>query len=154
MQQPNWETSTIIVHLACAYWPRLRAGCWAAVLVCGARHKELVGGDTGPSQHATTLRGLCRALDALRRPQSAVLVVTTNQYVVHGLEARFGSPGGGLTTTGNLIKNAELWRDVSLRAARFDLSAQWQPAASAAPELRRAMYLAKAADPAAFANSV
>lgn len=153
MKQLNWDTATVVVHLACAYWPHARAGRWAAVLVRGARRKELVGRDTGPSQHATTLRGLCCALDALRC-ESAVLVMTTNQHVAHGLQARFGSPGMDLTTAGKLIKNAELWRDVSLRAARFDLTAQWQPAVSAAPELRRAMYLAKAGDPAALTNSV
>ena len=101
-------------------------GGWGALLVCGDREKELFGGESATTNNRMELTAVIRALEALTRP-SGIDLHTDSQYVKNGIETWIHNwkKNGWKTSDKKPVKNADLWRELDVLAARHDIRWHW-----------------------------
>jgi len=101
-------------------------GGWCALLVCGDREKELFGGESATTNNRMELTAVIRALEALTRP-SGIDLHTDSQYVKNGIETWIHNwkKNGWKTSDKKPVKNADLWRELDVLAARHDIRWHW-----------------------------
>ncbi len=101
-------------------------GGWGALLRYGEKEKELFGGETLTTNNRMELTAVIRALEALRQP-SKVRVHTDSQYVQKGIsEWIMGwKKRGWKTADKQPVKNADLWRELDVLAAKHDIEWLW-----------------------------
>jgi len=101
-------------------------GGWGALLVCGDREKELFGGESATTNNRMELTAVIRAREALTRP-SSIDLHTDSQYVKNGIETWIHNwkKNGWKTSDKKPVKNADLWRELDVLAARHDIRWHW-----------------------------
>jgi len=118
------EVVRIYTDGACKGNPGL--GGWGALLVLGAKEKELFGGERDTTNNRMELTAVIRALEALKR-SCTVEVYTDSQYVQKGISEwmRDWKRRGWLTADKKPVKNADLWRELDRLAATHRVTWHW-----------------------------
>ncbi len=118
-------------------------GGWGALLVAGAREKELCGGEPMTTNNRMELTAVIRALEALRRA-SEVDLYTDSQYVKNGIETWIHAwkKNGWKTAERKPVKNVELWEELDALRARHSIRWHWVKGHSDHPGNTRADALA------------
>jgi len=118
-------------------------GGWGALLVFRDREKELFGGDPATTNNRMELTAVIRALGALHR-SCVVALHTDSQYVKNGIETWIHAwkKNGWKTADRKPVKNAELWRELDVLAARHDVKWHWVKGHNGHPGNERADALA------------
>lgn len=101
-------------------------GGWGALLICGAREREIFGGEPRTTNNRMELTAVIRALEALRGSADVVLY-TDSQYVKNGIESwiHVWKRNGWKTADRKPVKNAELWRELDSVVAQHRVSWHW-----------------------------
>jgi ribonuclease HI len=101
-------------------------GGWGALLVAGAREREICGGEPRTTNNRMELTAVIRALETLTRP-CEVALYTDSQYVKNGIESWIHGwkRNGWKTADRKPVKNAELWRELDELAAQHRVSWHW-----------------------------
>ena len=101
-------------------------GGWGALLVVGAREREIFGGEPHTTNNRMELTAVIRALESLTRP-CEVALYTDSQYVKNGIESWIHGwkRNGWKTADRKPVKNAELWRELDELAAQHRVAWHW-----------------------------
>jgi ribonuclease HI len=101
-------------------------GGWGALLVVGAREREIFGGEPRTTNNRMELTAVIRALESLTRP-CEVALYTDSQYVKNGIESWIHGwkRNGWKTADRKPVKNAELWRELDELAAQHRVAWHW-----------------------------
>jgi ribonuclease HI len=101
-------------------------GGWAATLAYGGRTREISGGEPDTTNNRMELTAALRALEALKE-SCAVELHTDSTYLrdgitrwIHGWKRK-----GWRTSTGDPVKNVDLWQLLEAQAARHRIAWQW-----------------------------
>jgi ribonuclease HI len=99
-------------------------GGWAAILIKGAHHKELKGGEPHTTNNRMELMAAISALEALKQP-CVVDMHTDSQYVRDGITRYINNwkRNGWRTASREPVKNVDLWQ--RLEAARDRHTVRW-----------------------------
>jgi ribonuclease HI len=118
-------------------------GGWGAILRTGGREKELWGGARETTNNRMEMTAVIAALEALKRPVSAV-VHTDSQYVLKGItEWIHGWKRNGWKTADKKpVKNADLWQKLDALRSTHRLDWVWVKGHAGHPENERADELA------------
>ncbi|MGI4857325.1 MAG: ribonuclease HI [Janthinobacterium lividum] len=118
-------------------------GGWGAFLRFGEQEKEICGGEAVTTNNRMELMAVISALDLLKRP-CRVVIWTDSQYVqkgisewIHGWKAR-----NWVTAAKAPVKNADLWRQLDVVAARHQVQWRWVKGHAGHPGNERADRLA------------
>jgi ribonuclease HI len=134
----------VMIHTDGACVPNPGPGGWGALLRYGDRELELCGGEAGTTtNNRMELTAPIRALLALKRP-SVVHIHTDSTYVRNGVTQwlpRWKS-NGWRTRGGDLVKNADLWRELEAAAEPHEVSWHWVKGHAGDPDNERADRLA------------
>jgi ribonuclease HI len=123
-------------------------GGWGALLVEGARERELHGGEPATTNNRMELTAVIRALDALPRG-SRVRLYTDSQYVQKGMTEWLAAwkRRGWRTADRKPVKNEDLWRELEEAASSHRVEWHWVKGHAGHPGNERADALAnKGAD--------
>jgi len=119
-------------------------GGWGAVLRYGDREREIYGGERRTTNNRMELMAAIMALEALKRPVTAV-VTTDSEYLKKGITEWL--PGwkkrGWVTAAKTPVKNAELWQRLEAAAAPHKVEWRWTRGHAGHPENERADALAR-----------
>lgn len=120
-------------------------GGWGVILQYGSLQKELSGGERNTTNNRMELRAAIAGLASLKE-SCAVTVYTDSQYVrrgiiewIHKWKAR-----GWMRTARQPVKNADLWRELDVQAARHHVKWKWLKGHAGHPENERCDALAAA----------
>ena len=89
-------------------------GGWGAILVYGAKEKELCGGEPETTNNRMELSAVIAALSALKEP-CEVTVTTDSQYVVNAIEKGWlegWRKNGWRKSDRGQVLNVDLWKDL------------------------------------------
>ncbi|MGI4983341.1 MAG: ribonuclease HI, partial [Janthinobacterium lividum] len=118
-------------------------GGWGAFLRFGEQEKEICGGEAVTTNNRMELMAVISALGLLKRP-CKVIIWTDSQYVqkgisewIHGWKAR-----NWVTAAKAPVKNADLWRQLDIVAARHEVQWRWVKGHAGHPGNERADMLA------------
>ena len=119
-------------------------GGWGAILMFGAKEKELHGGEKLTTNNRMELQAAIKALDALTRP-CKVELHTDSQYVRQGITEWL--PGwkarGWRTASKAPVKNDDLWKALDTARLRHDVTWKWVKGHAGHPLNERADALAR-----------
>ncbi len=101
-------------------------GGWGAILVYGARRKELKGGENPTTNNRMELMAAIAALESLTRP-CAVDLHTDSQYVKNGITdwIRNWKRRDWKTADKKPVKNVDLWMRLDAAVARHEVKWLW-----------------------------
>lgn len=119
-------------------------GGWGAVLRCGARERDLHGGDPGPTtNNRMELMAPIQALRVLTRP-AVLRIYTDSTYVRDGVLSCLPrwKANGWLTRGRRPVKNADLWQQLDLALTPHQARWHWVKGHSGHPGNERADRLA------------
>ena len=120
-------------------------GGWGALLRSGPHEKELFGGEAVTTNNRMELQAVIEALAALKRP-CRVQLYLDSQYVRQGITEWIGGwkAKGWRTTSGQPVKNAELWQrlDALVNQGPHRISWHWVKGHAGHPGNERADALA------------
>lgn len=118
-------------------------GGWGALLIAGGREKELCGGESATTNNRMELTAVIRALEALNAP-CEVDLHTDSQYVKNGIETWIHGwkRNGWKTSDKKPVKNADLWQELDVLAARHRIDWLWVKGHAGDPGNERADALA------------
>ena len=121
-------------------------GGWAATLQYGDHSRELSGADANTTNNRMELMAVIAALEALKRPVSAV-VHTDSEYVRRGITEWMKSwkARDWRTADKKPVKNRELWERLDAAAERHEVEWRWVKGHSGVPGNERVDALANAA---------
>jgi len=121
-------------------------GGWAAVLMMGARERELSGAEPLTTNNRMELTAVIRALAALKRRVQA-RVYTDSQYVRRGITEWLPAwqARGWRTADRKPVKNQDLWEQLAALAANHELEWHWVPGHAGVPGNERVDRLANEA---------
>lgn len=89
-------------------------GGWGAILVYGAKEKELCGGEPETTNNRMELSAVIAALSALKEP-CEVTVTTDSQYVVNAIEKGWlegWRKNGWRKSDRGQVLNVDLWKEL------------------------------------------
>ena len=117
---------TVVIHTDGACKGNPGPGGWGALLEYDGRRKEIFGGEPQTTNNRMELVAVIRALEALTRAAD-VEVYTDSQYVKNGIESWIHGwkRNGWKTSDKKAVKNADLWRELDLLAARHRIRWHW-----------------------------
>jgi ribonuclease HI len=105
--------------------PNPGTGGWGAVLVHGARRKELSGGQRDTTNNRMELTAAVRALEALKKPNQVVLY-TDSQYVKNGIVSWIANwKRRGWKRKDGELKNVDLWKRLDELNQTHDIEWRW-----------------------------
>jgi ribonuclease HI len=113
------EPITIYTDGACRGNPG--PGGWAAVLMHGAREKELVGGEPVTTNNRMELMAAISGLEALKRP-SRVELYTDSRYVIDGITQWIE---GWKKRGWKKVANRDLWERLAKAAEPHEIAWRW-----------------------------
>jgi ribonuclease HI len=121
-------------------------GGWGAVLMHGARERELSGAEPATTNNRMELTAVIEALAALKRPVKA-RVYTDSQYVRLGILEWIANwkKRGWKTADRKPVKNQDLWQRLDELAAGHELEWHWVKGHSGVPGNERCDQLANEA---------
>jgi ribonuclease HI len=101
-------------------------GGWAALLLAGAREKEISGAQNPTTNNRMELVAVIAALEALKRP-SQVRLYTDSQYVRRGITEWLAQwkARDWKTADRKPVKNQDLWQQLEQAAARHRIEWHW-----------------------------
>jgi ribonuclease HI len=101
-------------------------GGWGAVLIFGARDREIWGGEAATTNNRMELTAAIEALSALKRP-CRVELHTDSQYVKNGVTQwlHLWKARGWRTLTKGAVKNEDLWRRLDEARLRHEVDWRW-----------------------------
>ena len=101
-------------------------GGWGAVLRSGEHEKQIYGGEATTTNNRMELMAAIVALESLTEV-AAVQVWTDSQYVRDGITSWIAGwkRKGWKTSSGQPVKNEDLWRRLDTAAARFEVDWRW-----------------------------
>ena len=102
-------------------------GGWGAILVYGAKEKELSGGEPETTNNRMELSAVIAALSALKEP-CEVTVTTDSQYVVNAIEKGWlegWRKNGWRKSDRGAVLNVDLWKALDEQLARHEVSFVW-----------------------------
>ena len=102
-------------------------GGWGAWLKWGATEKELFGGELNTTNNRMELQAVIEGLGALKRPCKVTLYLDS-QYVRMGITEwiRGWKVKGWRTSTGQPVKNVELWQQVDKLVSQGGHQIEWR----------------------------
>lgn len=141
MSEDNWVD--IYSDGACKGNPGI--GGWGALLRFGDHEKELCGGEPETTNNRMELTAVIEALKTLKRT-CRVRVHTDSQYVQKGIREWLQNwkRKGWRTSTGQAVKNQDLWQALDRLAAEHEIEWHWVRGHAGHPENERADALANA----------
>lgn len=118
-------------------------GGWGALLVSGAKEKELFGGEKESTNNRMELMAVIQALDALKRP-CEIKLHTDSQYVLKGMTEwiKGWKAKGWKTASRAPVKNVDLWQALDQAQARHKIEWIWVRGHTGHPGNERADQLA------------
>ena len=119
-------------------------GGWGAILISGAREREMCGGDLATTNNRMELMAAIQALEALKMP-CKVELHTDSQYVKTGIsEWVSGWKARGWKTAAKApVKNEDLWRRLDEARSRHTVDWRWVKGHNGHPLNERADGLAR-----------
>ena len=119
-------------------------GGWGAILISGARERELCGGEYATTNNRMELMAAIQALEALNKP-CRVELHTDSQYLRTGItEWLAGWKARGWRTAAKApVKNEDLWRRLDEARARHQVDWRWVKGHNGHPLNERADALAR-----------
>jgi ribonuclease HI len=119
-------------------------GGWGAILISGAREREMCGGDLATTNNRMELMAAIQALEALKMP-CKVELHTDSQYVKTGISVWVSGwkARGWKTAAKAPVKNEDLWRRLDQARARHDVDWRWVRGHNGHPLNERADALAR-----------
>lgn len=120
-------------------------GGWGVLLRFGDHEKELSGGEAETTNNRMELTAVIEGLKSLKRA-CRVRVHTDSQYVQKGILEWLGNwkRKGWKTSTGQAVKNQDLWRELDALAAQHQVEWHWVRGHAGHPGNERADALANA----------
>lgn len=120
-------------------------GGWGVLMRFGGREKELFGGEPDTTNNRMELTAVIEGLRGLKRA-CAVRVHTDSQYVQKGIQEwlKNWKRKGWRTSTGQPVKNQDLWQTLDRLAAEHRVEWHWVRGHAGHPENERADALANA----------
>ena len=117
---------TVVIYTDGACKGNPGPGGWGALLEYDGRRKEIFGGEPHTTNNRMELVAVIRALEALTRAAD-VEIYTDSQYVKNGIESWIHGwkRNGWKTSDRKAVKNADLWRELDLLAARHRIRWHW-----------------------------
>lgn len=118
--------SAVIIYTDGACHGNPGPGGWGAVLRSGEHEKQLYGGQTATTNNRMELTAAIVALESLTEV-AAVQLWTDSQYVRNGITSWIAGwkRKGWKTSSGQPVKNEDLWRRLDAAAARFEIDWRW-----------------------------
>lgn len=118
-------------------------GGWGALLIAGAKEKELFGGEKETTNNRMELMAVIQALEALKRPCNIVLHCDS-QYVLKGItEWITGWKAKGWKTASRApVKNVDLWQALDQARTQHKIEWKWVKGHAGDPGNERADQLA------------
>ncbi len=137
-------TPSVVIYTDGACRGNPGPGGWGAILISGAREKEMCGGDLATTNNRMELMAAIQALEALKMP-CMVELHTDSQYVRTGISEWV--PGwkarGWKTAAKAPVKNEDLWRRLDEARARHTVDWRWVRGHNGHPLNERADALAR-----------
>jgi ribonuclease HI len=101
-------------------------GGWGAVLMYGAKTRELKGGEPATTNNRMELMAAIRALEALTKP-CKVELHTDSTYVQKGIHEWIHNwkRRGWLTADKKPVKNEDLWKRLDAARQRHEVDWRW-----------------------------
>jgi len=101
-------------------------GGWGALIDDGGATRELVGGERETTNNRMEMTAVIRALEHLE-PGREIDLHTDSQYVKNGIETWIHGwkRNGWKTADRKPVKNADLWRELDVLAARHKVRWHW-----------------------------
>jgi ribonuclease HI len=136
-------TDTIEIYADGACRGNPGPGGWGALLILGAKERELWGGEPQTTNNRMELTAVIRALEALNRPVQAN-IYTDSQYVRQGILEWMPNwkKRGWKTSDRKPVKNQDLWQALDALANGHDLEWHWVKGHSGNPGNERVDELA------------
>jgi len=118
-------------------------GGWGALLALPSGEVELCGGETLTTNNRMEMMAVIKGLQALPE-RSSVLIYLDSEYVRKGITEWISGwkRKGWRTSTGQPVKNAELWRELDALVATRQVTWQWVKGHAGNPGNERADALA------------
>ena len=119
-------------------------GGWGAVLIAGARERDLWGGEPATTNNRMELTAAIEALEALKKP-CIVDLHTDSQYLRQGITQwiQGWKVRGWRTADRSPVKNEDLWRRLDTARNRHEVRWHWVKGHSGHPLNERADALAR-----------
>ncbi|MEZ5544883.1 MAG: ribonuclease HI [Lysobacteraceae bacterium] len=101
-------------------------GGWAALMRAGNHQREIFGGEPATTNNRMELMAAIAALEALKRPCEVVLR-TDSQYLRQGITLWLPNwiARGWKTSSGDAVKNRDLWERLAIAVKPHSISWQW-----------------------------
>ena len=99
---------------------------WAALMRAGNHQREIFGGEPATTNNRMELMAAIAALEALKRPCEVVLR-TDSQYLRQGITLWLPNwiARGWKTSSGDAVKNRDLWERLAIAVKPHSISWQW-----------------------------
>ena len=122
----NTDKGPVVIYSDGACSGNPGPGGWGALLLYGAKRKELKGGEPLTTNNRMELLAAAEALDALRKP-CVVELHTDSQYVRNGIMQWIHKwkANGWKTASHDPVKNEDLWRRLDEAQKRHTISWHW-----------------------------
>jgi len=137
--------SQITIHTDGACSGNPGPGGWGVLLEWNGHRKELWGGEAETTNNRMELTAAIRALEALKKKDRDVILITDSTYVrdgitkwIHGWKKR-----GWKTADKKPVKNEDLWRRLDEVAALHEVDWRWVKGHAGDPGNERADELAR-----------
>nr|AVN58379.1 Ribonuclease HI [Mycolicibacterium sp. CBMA 213] len=119
------NTVTIFTDGACHGNPG--PGGWGAVLRTGTSEEQLYGGEENTTNNRMEILAAIKAIEALGRPHVHVELWTDSQYLRNGITSwiKTWRRKGWKTSTGQPVKNLDLWQRLDAVAGRHTIDWRW-----------------------------
>ena len=137
-------TPSVVIYTDGACRGNPGPGGWGAILISGAREREMCGGDLATTNNRMELMAAIQALEALKMP-CKVELHTDSQYVKTGIsEWVSGWKARGWKTAAKApVKNEDLWRRLDEARSRHTVDWRWVKGHNGHPLNERADGLAR-----------
>jgi ribonuclease HI len=101
-------------------------GGWAALLICGAERKEVMGSEPATTNNRMELSAAIHGLRALKR-RCTVRLYTDSKYVLQGITEWMPNwkARGWRTAAKEPVKNQDLWEQLDSAVAAQDIEWHW-----------------------------
>lgn len=120
------SSGPVVIYTDGGCEPNPGDGAWAAVVVDGAKRRELSGAERDTTNNRMEMTAVLRALESLGDARRRVRLIVDSEYVMKGMTAWLaGWKRKGWRTTTGPVKNKELWVALDAACQRHDIEWSW-----------------------------